>query len=361
MRPLSDTLARLKQFAGAAPQGLPSASPLKPFASFGSNPGQLLGWIHVPEIVRKGAPLVVVLHGCTQNARGYDDSAGWTRLADRHGFVVLFPEQQRSNNPNLCFNWFTPEDTARGGGEALSIRQMVAAAQIAHGTDPARVFVTGLSAGGAMTAVMLATYPDVFAGGAVIAGLPFAVARSVPEAFDRMRGHGGPRRSELAGLVRAASQHSGGWPTLSVWHGDADLTVAPSNAAALVEQWRPLHEASGPPVQSQIAEGCSRRVWKDAAGREVIEHYSLADLGHGTPLDAARSDHREKAAPFMLDAGVSSTALISRYWGIVTDRPAGKVAQPAEPPAPPHAPAWGAQSAIAHTINDALRTAGLMK
>jgi poly(hydroxyalkanoate) depolymerase family esterase len=116
--------------------------------------------------------LVVALHGCTQTAADYDHGSGWTRLADRYGFAVLFPEQQRANNPNNCFNWFLPSDTRRSHGEAFSIRQMIERVITDHGVDRRRVFVVGLSAGGAMTSAMLATYPDLFAGGAIIAGLP---------------------------------------------------------------------------------------------------------------------------------------------------------------------------------------------
>jgi poly(hydroxyalkanoate) depolymerase family esterase len=97
------------------------------------------------------------------------------------GFALLLPEQQRTNNPNGCFNWFQTGDIERGHGEALSIRQMVSKMVSDHGIDPARVFVTGLSAGGAMTSVMLATYPEVFAGGAIIAGLPYGAANNVQQ------------------------------------------------------------------------------------------------------------------------------------------------------------------------------------
>jgi poly(hydroxyalkanoate) depolymerase family esterase len=109
-------------------------------------------------------------------------------IADRLGFMLIFPEQQPANNPKNCFSWFLPGDTARDGGEALSIRQMISKAVEEFGVDRSRIFVSGLSAGGAMASVMLATYPEVFAGGANIAGLPYGSASSVQEAFEAMDG-----------------------------------------------------------------------------------------------------------------------------------------------------------------------------
>lgn len=134
MRGLHDTISRLGPLR-QRPLSLTEFhdSRLVRFQGFGSNPGRLAAWAYVPEGLLKGAPLVVVLHGCTQNARGYDHGSGWTAAADEHGFAVLFPEQQRANNPNLCFNWYRTQDARRGGGEALSIRQMVNAMQVRHG------------------------------------------------------------------------------------------------------------------------------------------------------------------------------------------------------------------------------------
>ena len=144
--------------AGAVP------SRLQEVHGFGANPGNLRMFSHLPARLEADPALVVVLHGCTQTAAGYDHGAGWSTLADRYGFALLLPEQQPSNNPNGCFNWFQTGDIERGRGEALSIRQMVEKIVVDQGIDRRRVFITGLSAGGAMTSVMLACYPEVFAG-----------------------------------------------------------------------------------------------------------------------------------------------------------------------------------------------------
>ena len=155
----------------------------------------------------------------------YDFGAGWSTLADRHGFVLLLPEQQRANNANNCFNWFSAGDIERGRGEAMSIRCMVEKMIVDHEIDRRRVFVTGLSAGGAMTSVMLATYPEVFAAGAIIAGLPYGTAANVKEAFESMGQVRARSAREWGDLVRAASPHQGPWPRVSVWHGGADQVV----------------------------------------------------------------------------------------------------------------------------------------
>src|SRR5205085_10145666 len=128
-------------------------------------------------------------------------------------------------NANTCFNWFNPEDIARDSGEAGSIQQMIAHLAGAHKIEPRRIYITGLSAGGAMTSVMLAVYPEVFAGGAIIAGLPFGIASNVREALGGMMQSTSRPAGKLGDLIRKASKHKGPWPKVSVWHGSADRTV----------------------------------------------------------------------------------------------------------------------------------------
>ena len=159
---------------------------LSEVTGFGSNPGNLRMFKYVPSGLPAGAPMVVALHGCAQSASSYDDETGWQLLADRYRFSLLLPQQQSANNSSSCFNWFEAGDTARGQGEALSIKQMVDRMIADHGVATSRVYVTGLSAGGAMTSVMLATYPDVFAGGAILSGLPYRCATTQTAAFSCM-------------------------------------------------------------------------------------------------------------------------------------------------------------------------------
>jgi poly(hydroxyalkanoate) depolymerase family esterase len=303
--------------------------------------------------------LVVVLHGCTQNAAAYDRSAAWSTAADDHGFIVLFPEQKRANNPNLCFNWFSPKDARRDRGETLSIVQMIKAVHKLHGTDPSRVFVTGLSAGGAMAAVLLAAYPDIFAGGAVIAGLPFATANNVPQALERMKGHAIPEPGRLGDLVRSASGHCGPWPSLSVWHGTNDATVNRKNARALVDQWRSLHGADQKPCRTDMVHGHSHLVWSDSTGREVIEEYQVRGLGHGTPLSTREPHTGETVGPHMLEAGISSTRLIAEFWGIATGQDNRSATSAARQKTEVHSPS--VSNGITRTIEDALRSAGLLR
>ena len=263
------------------------------------------------------APLVVVLHGCGQTAAGYDQGAGWSTLAERYGFALLMPEQRRTNNAHGCFNWFNPEDTARDHGEACSIRRMIARMVRDHGIDKHRIFVTGLSAGGAMTSVMLATYPEVFAAGAVIAGLPYGAASNVREALNGMLQSNSRTAGELGDLVRSASTHTGPWPKLSVWHGSADRTVNPANANEIVKQWLDVHRLPAAPMSEGMVDGHPHQVWWNADGETIVESYTITDMAHGTPLGIADNDERYGTeGAFLIEAGISSSYHIANFFGL---------------------------------------------
>jgi feruloyl esterase len=290
------------------PRPVPHGSPLTE-AAFAPNPGNLRMFQYLPRGLKAGAPLVVVLHGCGQTAGGYDLGAGWSQLADQLGFAVLAAEQKAVNNPHTCFDWFNPEDIVRGGGEASSIATMIGTMVETYGLDAGRVFVTGLSAGGAMADVMLATYPELFAGGAIIAGIPFGAAQNVRDALESMRSAPLRTPAQWGGAVRAASDYQGAWPRISIWHGALDTTVNVSNAQASVAQWADLHGLSLTDARQEMVDGAIRLSWG-----QQLEVYTLPALGHGTPID---SRDLGEPGPFILEAGISSTRRIAEFWGLV--------------------------------------------
>jgi len=302
-----------------APGGRVGPARLTETTGFGSNPGELRMFSYFPadQRARQQLPLVVILHGCTQTASDYDLGTGWSMLAERYGFAVLAPEQRRANNANRCFNWFDPKDISRGSGEALSIRQMIARMTHAHSIDSTRIFITGLSAGGAMASVMLATYPEVFAGGAIVAGLPYGIATNLQQALSGMHQSSTRPARELGDLVRNVSSHKGPWPKISVWHGSADSTVNPSNADEIVKQWLDLHQLPLTPMAETAVERYPRAMWWNAAGETVVECWSITGMAHGTPLGAVDGEGRYGAeGAFMIDAGISSSWHIAGFFGL---------------------------------------------
>lgn len=316
-----DFLRRLPKLTGFGLYGrgrLPGAgSPLTEVTDFGDNPGALRMFTYLPPDRPKRPALVVVLHGCGQNAAGYDTGAGWSTLAKRYGFALLMPQQQEVNNANTCFNWFNKEDTTRDQGEAASIRRMVAKMVYDHNVNRRRIYITGLSAGGAMTMAMLATYPEVFSAGAVIAGLPFGIAGNVREALSGMMASPARPARELGDLVRHASQHRGPWPKLSVWHGSADRTVHPGNADEIVKQWLDLHGLPEAAMSEVKVDGHPRQVWWNAEGQTVVESYTISGMAHGTPLGLADNDERYGAeGAFLIEAGISSSYHIAKFFGL---------------------------------------------
>ncbi|HEX2559020.1 PHB depolymerase family esterase [Phenylobacterium sp.] len=384
MPKLGETIARLRRAKTDPAADTSAGLQMQESTAFGPNPGALRMLSYVPEGLEPGAPLVIVLHGCTQRAQAYASNAGWLTLAERCGFAVLAPEQSDANNPNRCFNWFEPQDAARGRGEAASIRAMAAHAVETHGLDPQRVFVTGLSAGGAMTSVMLAAYPEAFAGGAIVAGLPFGIADNVQTAFGAMRGGRARSAAELGDLVRSAAPAAARIPRVTVWHGDADHTVNASNATEVAKQWVAAHGHGGEPDGVEKLQGRTRVTWRSPdTGEVLVESNIVPGRAHGAPLATLGAEGLGAAAPFMLEAGVSSTLEIARFWGIAPPAEAlatapatdtrvleGEVLGP-EIPADASVASLGAQVMtsvegrvspdVAAVISRALKSAGLMK
>jgi len=298
-------------------------------AAFGSNPGNLGMYSCVPRGLPKSSALVVALHACQQSARDFDLATGWSELGREQGFAVLFPEQKCENNSQNCFNWFVEKHIGRDDGEIASIRHMIEKMLLDHQLDRDRVFVTGLSAGGAMACALLASYPELFAAGTIIAGLPYGTALGP---FDAMKAMAfGPAHSsrELGNLIRRASPGRKRWPKVSIWHGGQDGVVAPANASALVQQWLDIHQVDEAGVLLDEVDGQARMSWRDGAGAIVVEHYLFDGMAHGLPVDAKSPNLSASTASFALDAGNWSTSRIAKSWGLLR-----QPRRPAEDPSP---------------------------
>lgn len=288
---------------------------LEPVTGFGDNPGALSMYRYAPDDLPAGSPVVVVLHGCAQGAADYFDGAGWQHAADTHGFAVVAPQQESANNASRCFNWFEPGDRSRDSGEAASIMQMVDHTLDAYDGDTARVQVTGLSAGGAMTASLLAAYPDRFAGGGIMAGVPHGCADSMITAFTCMNPGTPKTPAEWGDLVRAAHpDHNEAYPTVSIWHGTADYTVATANATESVKQWTNVHDTDQDPDSTTDLPGETvRSDYANASGDTVVRSYIVEGMGHGTPV---KPDENCGAAGTYFPDRVCSTTHLLTDWGL---------------------------------------------
>jgi len=298
---------------GAAFRGSGKDGRLRPWVP-AWNPGNLGFQLHAPRR-RKNSPLVVILHGCGQEALSYARDTGWLALAERACFALLLPEQRSVNNPDRCFNWFSPLHNQRHMGEAASIAAAVQELTSAGIADGQQIFITGLSAGGAMASVMLATYPELFAAGAIIAGIPYGCANWVTDARECMSGAARVPATDLAGFVLKASPHAGPWPRISVWHGSKDERVVPTNGTDIVRQWLTVHGLRARPHMVEAINGHPHRVWLDRSGRPTVEQYEMIGLGHGTPVEAGQSGVGSGARN-VLDASISSTERIADFFGL---------------------------------------------
>jgi poly(hydroxyalkanoate) depolymerase family esterase len=294
--------------------------------SFGSNPAGLRMWKYVPANVPPNAPLVLALHACSQQAADYVN-AGWNGIADKYGFYVVYPEQTTTNNALTCFNWAgsntnpltgenDPANLTRGEGENLSIKQMVDKMKADYSIDASRVFITGLSGGAAMTALMLATWPDVFAAGATFAGVPYHCTTNKNQVYSPCLTPGNMLMpSQWGDYVRMADSGNMAWPRISIWQGSKDSVVNPDNTQELMKQWTNVHGLTQTPTVMDMLDGQPHSAWKDGSGQIVVETVSVTGMDHGTPVDPKNGCGT--AASYILDVGLCSSLEAAKFFGIV--------------------------------------------
>ncbi len=328
---------------------------LEAVSDFGDNPAQLTMHVHSPTDLPAGPrPIVVALHGCTMNAAGYAD-AGWNDVADELGFHVIYPQQNTSRNNSLgCFNWggswpgtpnsfvasSTPLNTGdieRGGPEVTSIVSMVEHIVSTRGGDPNRVYVTGLSAGGGMAAVLIAAYPDVFAGGQILAGIPYGCAtdrattgeaNACIQSYTALNAYLDRTPEEWAAIVAAAAPAGAPAPKVSIWHGTMDFVVNQGTSAELTEQWTAVHGATE--GATETIEGATRQTFV-AGGETVVERWTIEGMGHAAPIDPASGCG--STGSYINDVGVCSARLAATFFGLDGSGPTDPT-DPTDPGAP---------------------------
>ena len=234
--------------------------------------------------------MIVMLHGCTQTPRDFAAGTRMNELAEQHGFIVVYPHQSRGENAQSCWNWFRRGDQRRDMGEPAILAGLAQTVAAKHGVPEGNIFVAGLSAGAAMAVILGETYPDVFAAIGAHSGLPAGAAKDVPSAFAAMAGHG------ASGLAR-----SGGACVRSiVLHGNADVTVHPSNGQQIV--LRLLDQGPRQTLQTQEhgeagGRAYCRTVTTDSAGVVLVEQWEIEGLGHAWSGGSASGSYTDAQGP----------------------------------------------------------------
>jgi poly(hydroxyalkanoate) depolymerase family esterase len=311
----------------------PAAPPLPGHRSFEIAGRTRRALVHVPANLptRTPVPLVCMLHGCTQDAASFAAATRMNEAADRHGFLVVYPEQERGDNQQGCWNWFEAAHQARGAGEPEAIAGIVAA--VAAPTDEwtvdhDRIFVAGLSSGGAMAAILAATYPDVFAAVAVHSGLAFGAATNMGAAFAAMASGASGAGDRGRALHTAMGTHARPVPTMVV-HGTADRTVAAVNGEQVLAAAMAADHLAAPASgfaspgrptateQGRVEGGHAyvTRRWHDDHGALTHESLTVEGMGHAWSGGLAGGSHTDPRGP-------DATAAVLRFFSAVTTRTA---------------------------------------
>jgi poly(hydroxyalkanoate) depolymerase family esterase len=290
---------------------------------FGENPGNLRMFHFFPDSnFTKKRKLVVVLHGCSQKAEDIANLTGWNKLAKSNDFIVLYPQQKFVNNPNLCFNWFSKEDTDKGKGEIHSIQEMIKHGIKNWNIDTKNIYTVGFSAGAAMSVALLAAYPEVFSGGASFAGGPYQMAQKAIEGGKAMLGNFERPSDELRDLVKAQNPtFAGEYPRLLVFQGLDDKIVAPKNSYLLVNQWLKLYESELIPTTFQPLENfpdIQKTTYLNTTGDTRIIFYEVKKLGHKLLIDPGENENQGgKNSIFSVEKGFHSTYYVAKDLKII--------------------------------------------
>lgn len=290
-------------------------------SNFGSNKGNLNAFYYEPKDAQSNSPLLVALHGCTQNALEMSLSTEWNQLADKYGFYVLYPEQKTINNASKCFNWFLTEDINKNQGEVSSIQGMIDKLVSNKNINPSQIYITGLSAGGAMTAAMVSCYPETFKGAIIMAGGPYKAATNIYESIPALKGEVNKTPQEWGNLVRAQNpSYIGQYPILSVVHGTDDNVVNYQNAVEIIEQWSNvlninLQDRTTTNYNTDVKE----IVYFNTSNTPQIQLYEISNLGHTVAIDPGNATEQggNKDQQYTKDKDFYSCYWAGKFVGLI--------------------------------------------
>jgi len=282
----------------------------KTLTNFGDNPGELNVSYFQPK--SETSAIVVLLHGCVQNAEALAKNSGFLALAQQSNFTLLLPQQKASNNVKSCFNWFSDLDSSKDRGEMLSIKNMILS--LKSKVKAQQVYIAGLSAGGAMATAMLANYPSLFTSGAIIAGLPYPCANDLIKAISCMRAGPSQTIDELVQKARSINKKTQHWPKLLVITGTEDKVVNPKNSKDLALQWANLSTAKAESVKD-LAVDHQIKSWLNSNNELQVQLIEINDIGHGMSVNPLIK-HGGVEGDFLLKSSISSAISVVDFWGL---------------------------------------------
>lgn len=298
---------------------------LKRIRKFGKNKGHLKMYLYEPSSVNKNkpAPMVVMLHGCLQCAGKAASQTGWNKLADEYGFYVLYPKQRATNNPEKCFRWYKRKHTNKNHGENASIKSMVDFMKKNYSIDSSKVFITGLSAGAAMSVIMMADYPETFNAGAIFAGGAYKSGNGYISAVMAKVGWRVKSAEKWGNIVRKQNpNYRGEYPKIIIYQGNSDMIVNKRNGVELMKQWTNLHHIGTTPTSTinQFAniKDIEKNIYKNEAGKDVVLFYKINKLNHALLINPGRCKYEGgRRGFFSKDKNYNSTLFTAYDFGLI--------------------------------------------
>jgi len=289
--------------------------------NFGSNKGNLKMLTYRPKNIKSQLPLIVALHGCGQTAKEFAIQSGWNTLANSKEFIVIYPEQKVENNINSCFNWFSQADFSKNDGESHSIKEMIQYSVNNFNVDTTKIFVVGLSAGGAMANIIMANYPNLINSGAILSGIPFKAANNLQSGFAAMQGKIEKNPEAWVSIIKENNpKYNGTYPKIVIFQGKDDPFVHSKNADIIELQWKGIHKLNNESKVIRRFNGNNdiTKIIYNQKNNPIIVKYEINNLGHAMSIDPGLEEHQGGIiGKFAIDKDFHSTYWIANFFKLV--------------------------------------------